>query len=238
MRDYTHAIRDHLLHVGLALAATCLASACAFDPVAGVPNLLANQDAQCDIGPSWNETPMWDSGEVRLIWRYHKENAWQGVCETSGWGCIHCKWEGQERVCTVDLRIRPRFSQLCHMAVLGHELGHALGKMHDEPRVRVVPVSFIPANTPPATSPDLAPVAAPSWEATRGEEVESVIALEPLAELAPAHLDAMLELVRPTEPVPALGDPADLPSVLPLRLDRTQFDVRAPLPWSASLSPM
>ena len=215
MRDYRHAAPRLLLRVGMALAATCLASACAFDPVAGVPNMLANREAQCDIGPSWNETPMLDSGEVRLVWRYHKENAWQGVCETSGWGCIHCKWEGRERVCTVDLRIRPRFSELCHMAVLGHELGHALGKMHDEPRVRVIPVSFIPADTSPAAHPDSVPVTSASSD----EPVIVALALETLPELEPPHLDSMLELLRP-----------DLSDGISLRLDRASFGALASRP--------
>ena len=230
MRDDRHASLKLLLRVGMALAATCLASACAFDPVAGVPNLLANRDAQCDIGPSWNETPMWDSGEVRLIWRYHKENEWQGVCETSGWGCIHCKWEARERVCTVDLRIRPRFSELCHMAVLGHELGHALGKMHDEPRVRVIPVSFVPADAPPAPSPDSLPIPAPVVNATGDEPVIAALALETLPELEAPHLDSMLELVKPMEPVQALADAGDLSGGIPLRLDRARFDALAPPP--------
>lgn len=234
MHDDRHAALALLLRMVMALAAICLASACAFDPVAGVPNVLANRDAQCDIGPSWNETPMWDSGEVRLVWRYHKENEWQGVCETSGWGCIHCRWEGRERVCTVDLRIRPRFSQFCHMAVLGHELGHALGKMHDEPRVRVVPVSFMPADAPPAPSPDPVPVPAPIANAT-GDEDEHVIealALETMPEIEAPHLDSMLELVKPMERIEALaenfGVSTGLP--LPLRLDRARFEALAPLP--------
>ena len=214
----------------MALAAACLASACAFDPASGVPNLLANRDAQCDIGPSWNETPMWDSGEVRLIWRYHQENEWQGVCETSGWGCIHCRWEGRERVCTVDLRIRPRFSQLCHMAVLGHELGHALGKMHDEPRVRVIPVSFTAADAPPAPSPDSVPVAAPIVSATVDEPVIAALALATLPQIEAPHLDSMLELVKPIEPVQALADAADLSGGIPLRLDRARFNALAPPP--------
>jgi len=227
MRDFRHTARKLLLRVGLAVTVAALASACAFDPVAGVPNLLANRDAQCDIGPSWNETPMRDSGEVRLIWRYHNENEWQGVCETSGWGCIRCKWDQGEKLCTVDLRIRPRFSQLCHMAVLGHELGHALGKMHDEPRVRVIPVSFVPADTPPAPSPEALPGAAPSSKAIGDDEVIAALALEPLRELTPAHLLAMLELVNPIERLEALTDAQDLSGGVILRLDRVQS--QAPL---------
>jgi hypothetical protein len=238
MRHRRHAIHDLLLRVGLTLAAACLASSCAFDRAAGVPNLLANQEAECDIGPSWNETPIWDQGEVRVIWRYHKENEWQGVCETSGWGCIHCKYEQSERVCTIDLRIRPRFSHLCHMAVLGHELGHALGKMHDEPQVRVVSVSLIPLTTPPATSPDSVPIPAPSANtaivaAVAPEAIdEKAVAtpvLEPLPEITPPHLYTMLELVKPVESAEAFADPASLSGMASLRLDRAQFKMFAPL---------
>ena len=166
---------------------------------------------------------MRDVGEVRLIWRYHNENEWQGVCDTSGWGCIRCKWDQGERVCTVDLRIRPRFSQLCHMAVLGHELGHALGKMHDEPQVRVIPVSFIPTNTPPASAPDSSPVAAPSANTMRDEEETiAAVSLEPLPRLTPPHLYEMLERVNPIELADALTDRKEASGGMALRLDRAQ----------------
>jgi hypothetical protein len=222
MRVNRHSNLGLLLRVGLTLATACLASACAFDPVAGVPNLLTNQDAQCDIGPSWNETPMWDAGEVRLVWRYHQENEWKNVCGTSDWGCIRCEWDHGERLCTVDLRIRPRFSQLCHMAVLGHELGHALGKMHDaEPQRQIVAASLIPADTAPMPAPDSAPVPAQGEGTT--VVAAATLALEPLPDLAPPHLDAMLESVKPLEPLEAPVDRFEVPGALALRFDRAQY---------------
>jgi hypothetical protein len=224
MRDRLHAIHDFTLRVGLTLAAACLASACASDPVAGVPNLLVNQDAQCDIGPSWNETPIWDQGEVRLIWRYHAESDWNGVCETSGWGCIHCSWQQSERVCTVDLRMRPRFSKLCHMAVLGHELGHALGKMHDEPQPRYLTASFIPPDPPPATVPDSVPVGAP----TAAAAVVAAVSPEPIQDAAP-----LLPLLPPLSLASTESDEKIVVTLAlepHLRLDRGQFEIPSALP--------
>jgi hypothetical protein len=111
------------------------------------------------------------------------------------------------------------------MAVLGHELGHALGKMHDEPRVRVIPVSFVPADTPPPPSPEATPV--PSTIAIADEEVIAPLALEPLPELTSPQLFAMVELVPLAERVEGLTDRAELYGGMPLRLDRGRI---APLP--------
>jgi len=115
------------------------------------------------------------------------------------------------------------------MAVLGHELGHALGKTHDEPRVRVIPVSFIPADTPPAASPDPVPVPAAMANASSDEPAVAAPALETLPELEAPHLDAMLEVVKPVERLQALAESTDLAGGIRLRLDRAQFETLAPL---------
>jgi hypothetical protein len=86
----------------------------------------ATPDAICDMRVRYEERPMTSTGNVRLAWRFDAET------REGNYGVTDCYETDGERLCLVRLKgPPPKFSDVCGLAKLGHEVAHAMNATHD-----------------------------------------------------------------------------------------------------------
>lgn len=87
----------------------------------------ATLDTQCNMAIPENSKHMAPEGETLVVWRFDPAST---NCQPTSYGCAECSGSNP-RVCFITLKFTaPDFNDVCKLARLGHEVGHALGAMH------------------------------------------------------------------------------------------------------------
>ncbi len=86
----------------------------------------ASVDMECGMRADYKASPLAPEGEVLIKWAFNSTPK-----NPAAYGDAEC-WEAQgQRSCILRLRDSPpTFNEICRLARLGHEVGHAMGGNH------------------------------------------------------------------------------------------------------------
>ena len=85
----------------------------------------ASADVVCDQRVGYeHQTAIQPSGDIRLIWRVAPQ-------APRVWGNTQCFQTSSGTICDITLRHAQDFNNTCDLALLGHELTHAMGATHE-----------------------------------------------------------------------------------------------------------